>query len=251
MRIEERINEILLDGTIIREVEPHIYSLYPNDEAAYYDKFGGIYEKIACNRFYNKLVWGYWISEYQALCSDALKSAKDEWVLDAGCGSLAFTATTYIKYSDRPIVLLDQSIRMLGLAKARLLKLSGSVPDNMIFVRGDISRLPFKDKSIGTVMAMNVLHAVKDASSMMLELKRVMTGTGSVSLTTLVKSGRLADRYIDKLGDMGALVPRNLSQLLEIFRQTDMPAKYLIKGNLALFNIGRSLSYFQASHSVE
>lgn len=245
MRIRERLKEILIDDASTREVEPHIYSFYPEGEAAYYDEFGGIYEKVACNRFYNRLVWGYRVSEYQVLCTDAIRSAKDEWMLDAACGSLAFTAKSYILRKGRPTVFLDQSIRMLKLAKARLLKLNGSIPDTMLFVQGNISHLPFKGRSIGTIVAMNVLHAVKDAGSMMLELKRVLAETGSISLTTLVKSGRLADKYIDKLGNMGALVPRSLSQLLKIFEEIDMPVDYIVKGNLAFVHHGSSIDYFR------
>jgi SAM-dependent methyltransferase len=252
MRIEERLKEILLESAFLREVEPHIYSLYLEGENAFYDEFGGIYEKVACNRFYNRLIWGYWISEYQILCADALKSAEDELVLDAGCGSLAFTAKTYVQHKGRrPAVLLDKSIRMLRLAKARLKRLNGAVPDNILFVQGDITRLPFKGRSIGTIIAMNVLHAVKDARSLVLELRRVMAENGSISLTTLVKNARLADKYIDKLSEMGALVPRSLNQLLEIFKEIDMPGGYLIKGNLAFINHGRSLDYFQNVTSIQ
>ncbi len=251
MRIQERLKEILIDDASMREVEPHIYSFYPEGEAAYYDQFGGIYEKVACNRFYNRLVWGYRISEYQILCAAALESVKDEWVLDAGCGSLAFTAKVYIQHKGRPTVLLDQSIRMLRLAKSRLIRLSGSVPDNMLFVQGDVTQLPFKSRSMGTIIAMNVLHAVKDAGSMILELRRVMAEMGSISLTTLVKNDRLADKYIDKLGKMGALVPRSMNQLLEIFREIGMPVQYLTKGNLAFVHHGRSIDYFQTAASMD
>jgi hypothetical protein len=96
-----------------------------------------------------------------------------------------------------------------------------------------------------------VLHAVKDARSLVLELRRVMAENGSISLTTLVKNARLADKYIDKLSEMGALVPRSLNQLLEIFKEIDMPGGYLIKGNLAFINHGRSLDYFQNVTSIQ
>ena len=97
----------------LRLVEPHIYSIYPSGEdLSSYDKtFGTIYDLVGCNRLYNRLVWGYWTSEYHSLCFDALRSSPDGWVLDVGCGSLAFTAKTYANYSDRPVVLLDKSIQ--------------------------------------------------------------------------------------------------------------------------------------------
>ena len=245
MQIEVRLAEIALNNADMREVEPHIYSFRPVDESAYYDHFGGIYEVIACNRYYNRLVWGYSISEYSRLCADALQSAKDEWVLDAGCGSLAFTAKTYIRHVTRPTVLFDQSVRMLRLAKSRIIKLSGSVPGNMVFVQGDVTGLPFKDRSIGTVIALNLFHAVPETGTrtMLSELRRVMSERGSMTLTTLVKNNRLADKYIDKLGKLDALVPRSVDQLHAIFENFGMPVKYLIKGNLAFVHHGRTLNY--------
>jgi len=233
------------DDAFLREVEPHIYSFFPANGVTPYDRFGVIYDVVACSRIYNRLVWGYSISEYQHLCTDALGSSSDEWVLDAGCGSLAFTVKTYMQHKGRPVVLLDRSIRMLRLAKARLIELNGSVPENMLFVQGDISQLPFRDKSICTIIALNILHALDDAKGMMCELRRVMTEGGSVSLTTLVKNDRLADRYIDKLGEMGGLVPRSFAQLINIFEDIAMPVQYLAKGNLALVHHGRRLKYFQ------
>lgn len=246
MQIEMRLGEIALKSADMREVEPHIYSFSPDDESAYYDHFGGIYEVIACNRYYNRLVWGYSISEYRRLCAEALESAKNEFVLDAGCGSLAFTAKTYIRHLARPTVLLDQSIRMLRIAKSRIIRLNGSVPSNMVFVQGDVSSLPFKDRSMGTVIALNLLHAVPEAGTrpMLFELRRVMSARGSITFTTLVKNNRLSDGYIDRLGKMGALMPRSLAQLLSIFEKSGMPVKYLIKGNLAFVHHGRTLDYF-------
>lgn len=166
MQIEMKLGEVALKSADMREVEPHVYSFTPDDESAYYDR----------------LVWGYSISEYRHLCAEALESAKDEWVLDAGCGSLAFTAKTYIRNLARPTVLLDQSLRMLRIAKSRIIKLNGSVPGNMVFVQGDVSRLPFKDRSMGTVIALNLLHAVPEAGtrSMLFELRRVMSERGAL-----------------------------------------------------------------------
>ncbi len=113
------------------------------------------------------------------------------------------------------------------------MKLNGSIPGNMVFVQGSVTQLPFRDRCIGTVIALNVLHAVQDAETMMSDLRRVMAEKGSITLTTLVKNNRLADRYIDKLGKMRALVPCSLAQLLDIFEDIAMPVRYLTRGNLA------------------
>ena len=57
---KERLSELLKDATDLRLVEPHIYSVYPEHEQSNaYDKFGRIYDVVACNRLYNRIVWGY------------------------------------------------------------------------------------------------------------------------------------------------------------------------------------------------
>lgn len=188
---EKRLSEIIPKDVSLRLVEPHIYSLYSHGEnTSSYDRiFGAIYDLVACNRFYNRFVWGYWTTDYHPFCLDALRSSTKGWVLDAGCGSLAFTAKTYINYSGRPVVLLDKSINMLMVAKSRLVKLSGKVPDNMVFLHGDVLQLPFKPKSFGTVISLNLLHVLEDVKKLLQELRNVLMDGGTISLTTLRKIG--------------------------------------------------------------
>src|SRR4030042_2875465 len=129
-----RLSEIILPGVNLRLVEPHLYSPYaPGEQTNSYDEKGALsfYDQVACNRFYNRLVWGYSTSDYHSLCREALRSSTEGWVLDAGCGALAFTAKTYADYDERPVIFLDQSITLLRLAKARLAQLRGAVPGNV------------------------------------------------------------------------------------------------------------------------
>jgi hypothetical protein len=135
---EARLSEIISEDVSLRFVEPHLYSCYsPGGTISSYDKiFGAFYDLVACNRLYNRLVWGYSITDYHSLYLDAVRLSTDGWVLKAECGSLAFTAKTYVTYSERPIVFWDQSIKLLILAESRLMKLSGKVPANMVFLHG-------------------------------------------------------------------------------------------------------------------
>ena len=57
----------------------------------------------------------------------ALSSSSAGNVLDLGCGSLAFTAKVYSQYTERPVVLVDQSLKMLRMAKSRIMKLLMSI----------------------------------------------------------------------------------------------------------------------------
>ena len=208
---EKRLSEVISKNVCIRFVEPHIYSVFPNEENMNsYDKmFGDFYDFVACSRFYNRLVWGYWTGDYYSLCRSALASSTDGWVLDAGCGSLAFTARAYANDTRRSVVLLDQSLRLLRIAKSRLIKLNGHVPENMVFVHGD---------------------------ALLQEMRNGLSDGGAIFLTTLIENNRFADRYLRMWGKAGEVVPRNADQLFAVFNALDMPVKYRIKGNMAFIS---------------
>lgn len=234
MVAQEKLAEIIDKNVTVRIVEPHIYTVYPLVEGiGSYDKMGGVYDAVACSRLYNRVMWGYWTSDYHLLCADALRSAKDGWVLDVGCGSLAFTATTYAEYSERPVVLLDQSIRLLRMAKKRLIKLKGSVPPNMVFLHADALELPFKSKSFKTIVCMNLLHVFSDLTRFLPGLKNVAVDRGRISCTTLVLNNRPSDRYLKTLATAGFVVPRTMDELSKIFNDAAIPVKHTVKGNLA------------------
>jgi SAM-dependent methyltransferase len=235
---EEKLSEVVSQDVNLRLVESHIYSIYPSGEdMSSYDKtFGTIYDLVGCNRLYNRLVWGYWTSEYHSLCFDALRSSTDGWVLDVGCGSLAFTAKTYANYSDRPVVLLDQSLKLIKIAKSRMIKLNGDVPSNMVLMHGDALNLPFKHKSFSTVISLNLLHVLEDIKKVLLEFRNALADGGTFFLTTLIKNNRFADKYLQMWGNAGEVVPRNANQLFTVFDALDIPIKYRIKGNLAFIS---------------
>jgi hypothetical protein len=122
--------EIISEDVSLNLVEPDIYSVYSiGDSPGSYDSIGAstIYDTVACNRFYNWLMWGYSIKDYATLCGDTLDSSSEGWVLDLACGSLAFTAEIYANCSNRPIVFLDQSLKLLRKGKSRLEKLKGNL----------------------------------------------------------------------------------------------------------------------------
>jgi ubiquinone/menaquinone biosynthesis C-methylase UbiE len=231
---EKELREIVQSDVKLRLIEEHMYSPdAAGENTNAYDRMGTIYDTVACNPLYNRLAWGYWISAYHALCQEALSSKADGWVLDAGCGSLAFTAGTYAGYRDRPVVFLDQSVRLLRMAKARLVALNGGVPDNMVFMHSDVLRLPFEPQRFSTVLCLNVLHCLEDVREALEQMKNVVALGGTISLTTLVKNNRLSDRYLDMLGSAGALIPRTAGQIVAFFDELGMPVTCRVTGNLA------------------
>ena len=232
---ENDMSALLLKNEDFRLVEPHIYSVLPDNETGntYDTRFGYIYDWVACNPIYNRLFWGYSVEIFVKIAHDALRSSAQGKVLDLGCGSLAFTAKTYIQYSDRPVVLIDQSLKMLRISKSRLIKINEKFPANMVFLHADALRLPFREKSFQTIISENLLHCLDDTSNMLKELKDVLSENGKMYFTTLIKGNRLADRYLDALAKGGKLVPRSMEDHQAVFNQVGMAIKKGINGNMA------------------
>ena len=231
---ESELSTLLLGDVDLRLVEPHIYSVLPDNEAAnvYDTRFGYIYDWVACNPLYNRLIWGYSVEIFAKIASEALSSAAQGNLLDLGCGSLAFTAKTYIQYSERPVVLVDQSLKMLKIAKSRLVKIHGMVPDNMIFLHADAIRLPFRGKTFNTILSENLLHCLDDTKNLLKTLKGILSEDGKMYFTTLIKGNRFADRYLESLAKGGKLIPRSMQDHQMIFDQLWLPIKFNINGNM-------------------
>jgi len=112
---KKSLADLLTNDVRLRTVEAHIFSVLAHNEIGntYDNKFGTFYDVVACNPLYNRLIWGYATSKFAILVDSPLKSASHGVVLDIGCGSLAFTARTYSRYPDRPVVLVDQSLKII------------------------------------------------------------------------------------------------------------------------------------------
>jgi len=241
MSVTHILSEIISEDITLNLVEPDIYSIYPiGDSPGAYDSIGAstIYDMVACNRFYNRLMWGYSIKDYAILCEDSLASSHEGWVLDLACGSLAFTAKVYANCSNRPVVFLDQSLKLLRKGKFRLEQLKGNIPENMFFLHADAFQLPFKANIFHTVISLNLLHCIDDVKTALKEIKRVLIDGGNSAITTLVRSSRWSNRYLNMLAGSGALISRNPDELLSAFNDMEMQVTLEVKGNLAFIKYG-------------
>lgn len=235
------LSEVVSEDVRLHLVEAGIYSVYPPGASpGSYDSIGAstIYDVVACNRFYNWLMWGYSVKDYATLCEDSLSSFSEGWVLDLACGSLAFTAKAYAHFSNRPVVFLDQSLKLLRRGKSRLEKLKGNIPENMFFLHADALDLPFKEKVFHTIISLNLLHCLNDPKTVLREIKRVLAVNGNSVLTTLVQSDRWSNRYLNMLAGSGALISRSSDELLSTFNDIEMQVTHKVKGNLAFIKYG-------------
>ncbi len=225
---------MLREAVTLRTVEPSIYSVLPNDETGneYDSQFGYIYDLVACNPVYNLVIWGYSVKIFSQIASEALQSSQNGPFLDIGCGSLAFTAKTYSQYAERPMVLADQSLKMLRMAKEKFIKQKGSIPENVCFLHADALQLPFKENTFTTILSENLLHCLNNTGILLKQLKSIISGNGNMYFTTLVRANRFADKYLKTLANSGKLVSRNVTDHKRIFEQVGLSAEYKATGNL-------------------
>ena len=94
---------------------------------------------------------------------------------------------------------MDRSLKMLRMAKARVMKRNGKVPDNLLFLQADALYLPFKEQSFSTILCENLLHCLGDTRPLLQQTNAILSKNGRMYFTTLVKAGRLADNYLEAL----------------------------------------------------
>jgi SAM-dependent methyltransferase len=224
------------EGHPIRAVDDGIFSVLPDVPHAHlYDRRAYLYDLAVGTRFYNRVMWGASVPHYVAFVREAIASCSAGLILDAGCGSMLFTARPYLE-SKRQVLAFDQSLNMLRRARARLMKAAGRAPGHVVLLQADLHDMPFREAWFHTILCMNVLHHVADAAVVLCGLKGLLAEGGRLYLTTLVKTGRLiGDRYLDALHRSGHVVrPRAADELEDLLSQCfDHGVRCRTAGNMA------------------
>jgi len=232
----EELKEVLEEGCIIRLVEDDIYSILPDAPHKYlYDRRASAYDSIVSTWLYNRLMWGTSPLDYVAFAREAILSHPAGRMLDAGCGSLLFTAQVYLA-SDRQVIAFDQSLQMLKRARARLIELAGAVPERIFLLQADLSNLVFRPRKFHTILCMNVLHQFADAAELITKLRALLVNGGQVYLTSLVSTGRfIGDCWLGTLYKTGEFVlPRSGMELNKLLDDSlGEEVSYRMKGNMA------------------
>lgn len=232
----DELKEVIVENHPVRLVEDDIYSVLTDAARQHhYDKRATVYDLVVSTRLYNRVMWGSSPLDYVVFARRAVASNAEGKFLDAGCGSMLFTARTYLE-GRRQTIAFDQSLAMLRRARRRLIKLSGSVPQNILLLQADLNDLPFRPKTFDTVLCLNVLHQFEDAATLIPSLKSLLTANGHLYLTSLVSKSRfIGDRYLSALHATGEFVrPRSDLELKEILdRSLRQKISYRVKGNMA------------------
>lgn len=230
------LDEVLAENRAVRLIENGIYSVLPEAASKHdYDRKATVYDLIVSTRLYNSFMWGSSPLAYRNFARHAVESSPDGRVLDAGCGSMLFTAPVY-RDCQRKIIGFDQSLSMLRRARKRLINSYGCIPEHVRLLQADLSDLPFRPASFHTVLSMNVLHHIENATALIPSLKMLLADGGHLYLTSLVSNNRfIGDSYLKALFATGEFVrPRSnpeLKEMLEGF--LNQAISYRVNGNMA------------------
>jgi len=128
-------------------------------------------------------VMGPGMSGEQRIALAMLRPGPGDRVLDVACGPGNFTRAFARAAPGGQIVGLDASKTMLDRALAE------GVPENVAYVRGDASSLPFPDESFDAVCCFAALYLIADPMRALDEIARVLAPGGRVAVMTSVNRG--------------------------------------------------------------
>jgi len=210
----------------LHELEPGLYSVLEEAERpAHYDDIAGVYDLIIGSWLYNRVMWGNPLSEYRGYSHEAIHDAAGP-VLDAGCGSLVFTAADYAN-STAPVILLDRSLGMLRRARTRLTDAHPS-----IVVQGDLYDLPFDDAVFERVYHLAVAHVLPERLPVLRELHRVLRPGGTLYITSLIRGSWIGDAWAQVLHRRGEVTaPYDADVLLEELASVGFETEHRTRAN--------------------
>jgi SAM-dependent methyltransferase len=182
-----------------------------------YDLGAWFYDLLVGSRLYHRTVWGMPPDEHLAFARRALELSSagpdgpDGPILDAGCGSLLFTAPCY-RGSMRDLTLLDASATMLARAARRL----GPPAGPTRFMRADLRTLPFEPARFAAVFHFGVLHCLDERARVLSELARVVRPGGRLFLSCLTLGRPRGDAFLRRLARAGQVAtPFEAQHVLE------------------------------------
>ncbi|HTM24373.1 MAG TPA: class I SAM-dependent methyltransferase [Vicinamibacterales bacterium] len=189
-----------------------------NRVTARYDSIGGAYDLVAGLEIYHRVCWGVSMGQYRAFADKAVSCCGDGVLLDAGCGSMLFTATAHRANERGTLIGMDASLRMLRLARSRLHQADRKA-ERAVLLNGNLLRSPFRRGAFDVVLCLHVAHVVDDLGGLLVELRRVLRPGGTLFLTSVVLVDHWRDRYLRALSRRGVMAaPRCQSDLLNAVR---------------------------------
>jgi ubiquinone/menaquinone biosynthesis C-methylase UbiE len=215
---ERLLESILNRPEAARRVAPGLFSVLPEASSVPYDRQAALYDAVVGLPLYHRGVWGTSSDMYAQFARAALEAAGGRHFAEIGCGSLLFTAPMYQTSRGGLVTLIDLSLQMLRRALKRLSDDNERLPDGLLALHADAAALPIRPAIFSSVLCLNLLHLPCDAPAILAECRRILIpGQGRLFLSSLVRSGRWADRYMSVLQHAGELAaPRTVDDVQEM-----------------------------------
>lgn len=193
----------LATSVLVHEIEPMIWqpSNVERIVAAQYDSIGGTYDLMGGLDLYHRVFWGVSTRAYRAFVERAVTTCGEGTILDAGCGSLLFSARAYLADARVAVIGTDVSLRMLRLARRRL----GS--NRVALLHADVLQSPFRTGAFEAAICLHVAHVLEDLTGLLGELRRILTSGGRLFLTSVVLVNHWRDNYLRALARRGIMAP--------------------------------------------
>ncbi|MDI6724649.1 MAG: methyltransferase domain-containing protein [Methanobacterium sp.] len=109
------------------------------------------------------------------------------YVLEAGCGSGAFTNYAARAVGDKGKVYgIDIQAEMLEQLRMKLKRFENIDIHNIFLIEGDVCKMPFKDNYFDLVYMVAVLQEIPDKKKALQEIKRVLKPNGVLAVTEFI-----------------------------------------------------------------
>lgn len=202
----------------VYEVEPGIWQQCGvGADGAQYDSIGDAYHQVAGLEIYHRVFWGVSTREYREFAQAALTACGEGVLLDAGCGSMLFTARAHQANERGAVIGTDASLKMLRLARARVAPYEDL--RRVAFLKANVLRTPFRPGVFDVVICLHVAHVLADLEGLLGEVRRVLKPGGTLFLTSVVMVDHWRDRYLRFLFGRGVMAsPRRREDILAAIR---------------------------------
>ena len=201
-------------------------------DAAQYDSIGTAYDIVGAMDLYHRIFWGVSTRAYRQFVEKAWEECGDGLMLDAGCGSMLFSARAHLRSQQGAVIGLDASLRMLTLAQTRL----GGSPQarRVALLRGDLFRNQMRSAMFDVVTCLHVAHVLDDLDRLLAEARRVLKPGGRLFLTSVVQVNGWRDRYLRALARRGIMAtPRSTGDIVDaLHRVLRTDPRWRLTGNM-------------------
>lgn len=222
-----------------REISRGIYTCLEQPAGASYDFKAGYYERLVSTCWFNRFFWDTSRQDYQEFASRAILRTTGT-VLDIGCGGLAQTAQLY-RSTNNDCILLDRSLEMLKIARARLCAGNGLLPANLQLLQGDAFRLPFPDNTFDTVCSFGTIHLFDNKQEFVDKALRVLKPGGRFYFYSMAGETKISHAFMSslrKIREFGKVY--SIDQTLALFNQPLLQVQSYVIGSV-VFIAGRKM----------